>query len=77
MPPPRSRSRRKPSASVFAPYSVPSARRTSTFTLPSFCAIGESSAQYGMTAFLYGMVTLSASKSPPVKNAGRSSGATS
>ena len=39
--------------------------------------IGESSAQYGMTAFLYGMVTLSASKSPPIKNAGRSSGATS
>ena len=42
---------RRPDGTL-SPYSVPSSRLTSTFTLWSFCAMGESSAQYGMTAFL-------------------------
>ena len=34
-------------------------RRTITFTAPSRVAMGESSSKYGMTSFLYGIVTFS------------------
>ena len=42
-------------------------------TLPSFAAVGDSPAQYGMTDFLYGMVTFIPSRPPWVRNSSSSS----